>query len=108
MLLEEEYVNADEPSGVSAADNGCMWAGCLYQRKSGGFDLFYDHANSEFKPLDVETITKLRHLCSADRGVFFITHLDGQRADKRLIEEAKRELLKWVAGVVQRARRPIE
>jgi hypothetical protein len=47
MLLEEEYVNADEPSGVSVADNGCMWAGCLYQRKSGGFDLFYDHANSD-------------------------------------------------------------
>ena len=108
MFLEEDYVNPDEPSGVSAADNGCIWAGCLYQRKSGGFDLFYDHANSAFKPLDVETITKLRHLCSADRGVFFITHLDGRKTDKRLTEEAERALLNWIAGVVPKVRRPIE
>ena len=108
MFLEEDYVNPDEPSGVSAADNGCIWAGCLYQRKSGGFDLFYDHANSAFKPLDVETITKLRHLCSADRGVFFITHLDGRKTDKGLTEEAERALLNWIAGVVPQVSRPIE
>ena len=90
MFLVQDYVNPDEPSGVNVADNGCVWAGCLYQRKSGGFDLLYDHANSEFKPLDVEMITKLRHLCSADGGVFFITHLDGRESNKRRIEEAER------------------
>ena len=108
MFSEEDYANPNEPSGVSAADNGCVWAGCLYQRKSGGFDLFYDHANSEFKPLDLETVSKLRHLCSVDGGVFFITHLDGQKTDRRLIEEAKHELLKWITAVVQKADRPIE
>jgi hypothetical protein len=61
-----------------------------------------------FKPLDVETITKLRHLCAADGGVFFITHSDGQKTDRILIEEAQRELLNWVAGIVQRPPRPIE
>jgi hypothetical protein len=45
MFLEERLRESDEPSGVSAADNGCMWVGCLYQRKSGGFDLFFDHAS---------------------------------------------------------------
>src|SRR5215831_12681498 len=43
MFLEEDYVNPDEPSGVSVADNGCIWAGCLYQRKSRGFDLCNEH-----------------------------------------------------------------
>jgi hypothetical protein len=69
---------------------------------------FYDHQNSEFKPLAVEAITKLRHLCSADGGVFFITHLDGQESNKRLIQDAKRELSRWIAGVVPRAHKPIE
>jgi hypothetical protein len=62
MFLENNYLNPDEPEGVSASANGCVWAGCLYERKSGGFDLFYDHASSDFRPLNVEAITKLRHL----------------------------------------------
>jgi len=63
MFIEEDYRNPDEPEGVSASENGCIWAGCLHQRKSGGFDLFYDHGSSDFKPLNVEAITKLRRLC---------------------------------------------
>ena len=69
--------------------------------------VFYDHQSSEFKPLDVEAITKLLHLCSADGGVFFITHLDGQESNKRLIEEAERTV-EMDYRAVPRAHKPIE
>jgi hypothetical protein len=101
MFVEENYLKPDEPCAISAAHHGCIWAGCLYERKSGGFDLFYDHGNSEFKPIGLDTITKLRHLCAADGGVFLITHLDGWKIDKKIIEEAQRLLLAWVLRTLE-------
>jgi hypothetical protein len=102
MFNEANYVDGDELIAVSANEARCVWAGCLYKRKSGGFDLFYDHENSEFKPLSVDVITKLRRLC-ADQGVFFITHIEGRRADKSLLEDAKGYLLNWIKETIQTA-----
>ena len=105
MFRVEDYVNAsDEPDVVvEVGDSGCIWAGCLYQRKSGGFDLFYDHSNSDFKPLGTDTITKLRHLAEADGGVAYIAHLEEDRRQNRLVEDAKRRLLEWVSANLPRS-----
>ena len=101
MFREEEYVNADEPYlCLEAAKDSCTWAGCMYQRKTGGFDLFYDHANSEFKPLAVDKITKLRHLSQADGGVVFVTHLIQDASQKKLLEHATQQLLEWIATTI--------
>ncbi len=101
MFREEDYLNREGPYAcVETPQNGCRWAGCLYKRKTGGFDLFYDHANSEFKPLDVGTITKLRQMSFADNGVVFITHLEEDRSQKKLLEDARQRLLEWVAATI--------
>src|SRR5262245_30555246 len=105
MFRDEDYVTpSDEPYlVVEATDDGCNWEGCLYEPKSGGFDLFYDHENSEFKPLDTGTITKLRHPAEAEGGLVYIAHLDADRSQKRLVEVAKRRLLEWVSANVPRS-----
>jgi len=101
MFVDDDYVNlVDDPTSVEVEASGCVWMGCLYERKSGGFDLFYDHANSYFKPLNVSTITRLRHLSELDGGILFITHLPGQRIERKLLEEAKRLLLNWITRTV--------
>jgi len=101
MFREEDYLNGEEPyASVEAPKNGCRWAGCLYERKTGGFDLFYDHANSEFKPLDIATITKLRHMSLAESGIIFVTHLEEERHQKKLLEDARQRLLEWVAATI--------
>ena len=101
MFREEDYLNCEEPYAcVEAPKHGCRWAGCLYKRKNGGFDLFYDHANSEFKPLDIGTITKLRHMSLADNGVVFITHLDEERSYKELLQDARQRLLEWIGTTI--------
>src|SRR5262245_23125511 len=41
MFLGANYINADDPIAFDVDRGGCKWAGCLYERKSGGFDLFY-------------------------------------------------------------------
>jgi len=95
MFREDDYLDPEEPSvSVEAVRNGCTWAGSLYQRKTGGFDLFYDHENSDFKPLDVSKITALRH--EAERGANFVAHLEPERNRKVLLETAKQCLLDWV------------
>jgi len=101
MFREEEYENSDEPFAcLEAMKNGCTWAGCLYKRKGGGVDLFYDHENSEFKPLDLGKITMLRHLSMAANGLVFVTRLDEERNQTRLLENAKRQLLAWIAATI--------
>ena len=47
MFVDDDYVNlVDDPTSVEVEASGCVWMGCLYERKSGGgVDLFYDHAN---------------------------------------------------------------
>jgi len=101
MFQEEDYTNSEEPDACfEAPKNGCRWAGCLYHRKNGGFDLFYDHANSEFKPLDPAKITLLRHMSQAENGVVFITRLDEENSEKKLIEHARQSLLAWIASTI--------
>lgn len=103
MFVEENYLNPpDEPvTSVSVSRNGFVLMACLYERKSGGFDLFYDRASSDFnRSAPVDTITKLRHLCEPDRGVFFIAHLSGQAIDRTLLDEAKRQLSQWMAVTI--------
>jgi hypothetical protein len=100
MFQEEDYTNCEEPwACVEASQNGCVWAGCLYQRKDGGFDLFYDHRSSDFKPLDIARITMLRHMSEADNGVVFIKRLE-ERTQKKLLEDARQHLLDWVAATL--------
>ena len=105
MFRDQDYVTpSDEPYlVVEAIDGDCTWEGCLYERKSGGFDLFYDHENSEFKSISTGTITKLRHLDEAEGGLVYIAHLDAERSRKRLVESAKRRLLEWVSANVPRS-----
>jgi len=42
----------------------------MVARKTGGFDLFYDHQNSDFKPLEIPKVTMLRHI--VERGGDFV------------------------------------
>ena len=101
MFQEEDYINSEEPyTCFEAPKNGCRWAGCLYQRKNGGFDLFYDHANSEVKPLDLAKITLLRHMSEAQSGVVFIARVDEEASEKKLIEHARQRLLEWIASTI--------
>jgi hypothetical protein len=101
MFREEDYVNCEEPyAGLEVPEAGCTWAGCLYQRTNGGFDLFYDHANSEFKPLDLGKITHLRQMSQEENGVVFITHLDNEKSQKKLFERARQSLLEWVSSTI--------
>ena len=100
MFQEGDYLNPDEPIFcVEGFRNGCTWAGCLYQRKDGGFDLFYDHANSDFKPLDTGKITSLRRMAEAENGVVFIKTLEEQ-SQKKLLQDARLHLLDWVAATL--------
>jgi len=100
MFQEVDYTNCEEPYAcIEASRNGCTWAGCLYQRKDGGFDFFYDHANSDFKPLDTGKITSLRHMSEADNGVVFIKRLEEQ-PQKKLLQDARLHLLDWVADTL--------
>ena len=101
MFREEDYVNSEEPSlSFEASKEGCQWAGCLYQRKAGGFDLFYDHANSDFKTIAVGKITQLRHMAEAENGVIYVGRLDAEKSQKALLNNAKQRLLEWVAATV--------
>jgi len=44
MFREEDYLNGEEPyASVEAPKNGCRWAGCLYERKTGVVINFWDH-----------------------------------------------------------------
>jgi hypothetical protein len=98
MFREEDYINSEEPYlCFDVSRNGCQWAGCLYQRKSGGFDLFYDHASSDFKPIDIGKITQLRHLAEAGNGVAYISHLGEEKSQKTLLQIAKQRLMEWIA-----------
>ena len=99
MFREADYLNPEEPAlTVEAPRNGCTWAGYLYERKTGGFDLFYDHENSEFKPLEVSKITMLRQ--KAERDENFVAHLDSEGNQKKLIEKSKQSLLDWITTVL--------
>ena len=99
MFREEDYLNPEEPlASVEAPRNGCVWAGYLYERKTGGFDLFYDHANSDFKPLEIAKITMLRHM--VERGEDFIAHLAPEKERKKLVARARELLLQWVMATV--------
>lgn len=103
MFDEANYLNpGDEPAtSVSVTKNGCTWLACLYERKSGGFDLFYDHASSDFsRSIPLDTITKLRHLCEPDRGIFFIAHLSEPKMGRKLFAEAERQLAEWVTATI--------
>jgi hypothetical protein len=99
MFQEEDYLNPEEPfASVEVPRNGCLWAGYLYERKSGGFDLFYDHANSDFKPLEIPKITMLRHM--VEHGQDFIAHLEPEKNQKKLLENARGRLLDWIVAKV--------
>lgn len=99
MFREEDYLNVDdEPLVVEVPRNGCVWAGYLYEHKSGGFDLFYDHQNSDFKPLEIAKITMLRHM--VERGEGFVAHLEPKSNQKDLLENARERLLDWIVAKV--------
>jgi len=101
VFQEDDYLNSsDEPYEVEVTTKGCRWAGCLYERKVGGSDLFYDHANSDFKPLDVAKITMLRKMSEGENGVVFVARLDKEKNQKALVEKAKQQLLQWVAATI--------
>jgi hypothetical protein len=99
MFREQDYRMGDEPTlTVEVAREGCTWAGCLYERKTGGFDLFYDHQNSEFKPLEIDKITTLRHL--VERGQDLVAHLQPERNQEVLLQQARKALLSWISNIV--------
>ena len=105
MFDEDEYLNAPhEPAtSVSVSRDGCTLAACLYERKSGGFDLFYDHASSAFdRSVPIDTITRLRHLSEPDRGIFFIAHLSETKAGRKVVKDASRQLETWMNATVDR------
>jgi len=100
VFNEDDYVNPDENfTPLEVESDGCLWAGTLYERKQGGFDLFYDHENSEFEPLSADKITKLRLLCEGS-GACFIVSFNERKIGPGLIEAAKRHLLEWAHGQV--------
>jgi hypothetical protein len=72
---------------VQVSRNGCTWWAYLLERKTGGFDLFYDHDNSYFKPLETPKITMLRHM--TERGEHLVAHLDPERNQKKLSGECE-------------------
>lgn len=100
MFREEDYLNPDdEPfATIEVRRNSCVWAGYLCERKSGGFDLFYDHQNSDFEPLEIPKITMLRHM--VERGEDFVGHLEPERNQRKLLENAKERLLDWIVAKV--------
>jgi hypothetical protein len=99
MFREEDYLDPEEPAmTVQVSRNGCTWWGYLLERKTGGFDLFYDHDNSYFKPLETPKITMLRHM--TERGEHLVAHLDPERNQKKLQENARQFLLSWITALV--------
>jgi hypothetical protein len=100
LFREEEYLKGDEPfANIEVHRNGCSWAGYLCERKRGGFDLFYDHQNSDFKPLEIPKVTMLRHMI--ERGEDFVAHLEPQRNETKLLEDARVRLLDWIVAKVE-------
>jgi hypothetical protein len=98
VFREDDYLQAsDEPyECVEVSAKGCRWEAWIYERKVGGFDLFYDHENSEFKPLDVAKIAMLRTMSEAENGVVFVAHLGAEKNRRKLIEAAKERLGQWI------------
>src|SRR5438067_1812860 len=85
MFQEGDYRNGDEPLvRVEASNSRGKWAGFLYERNDGGFDLFYDHDNSEFKSLGLEEITLLRCRSVEESGAVFIGHLEKEKEPKNI------------------------
>jgi hypothetical protein len=91
----DDYVGGDEADEVfDITINGCTWFGYLCRRKSGGFDLFYDHQASAFPKLSIDKITRLRLFSEACHG--FIVHLPDTDNRKELVAAAKEHLRAWL------------
>jgi hypothetical protein len=101
LFHEEDYTMGEEVYGlVDATKSGCKWVGCLYHRKDGGFDLYYDHEGTEFNPLPVDKITMLRHMAEADNGLVFIARLDEETSELKLLKNAEKNLLLWIDATI--------
>ncbi|MBZ5554766.1 MAG: hypothetical protein LAO21_18770 [Acidobacteriia bacterium] len=73
----------------------CSFGGILYERKSGGFDLYLSMEPSDVEHLDLAKITWLRHQGDSNKETF-IDHYEDTKMSKQLMSQAKDRLEDWL------------
>ena len=90
------YLSPEEHfEGVEVSMKGCLFAGTLYEREAGGFDLYFSMESSDFPRLSVDQITALRKAADESQEIFIESYRD-QRMSSKLKDRSKKRLEEWL------------
>lgn len=95
-LSDVDYVSTEEHfEVVEVSMKGCLFVGTIYERKTGGFDLYFSMESSEFPQVSVDQITALRKACDESQEIFIESYPD-PKVSRKLKDRAKKSLEQWL------------
>jgi hypothetical protein len=93
---EDVYVSPEDHfEVVEVSMKGCDLVGNLYERKGGGFDLYFSMECSDFPKLSVDQIMDLRKAAGESQQIFIET-LSDEKMSRKLKGIAKKRFEEWL------------
>ena len=93
---EDAYVSPEEHfEVVEVSMKGCYFVGTLYEKRGGGFDLYFSMESSDFPRLSVDQIMDLRKAAGERQEIFIETYSD-EKMSRKLKDIAKKRFEEWL------------